>query len=60
MFPSQEVISEVRVAKIDGQFKVNPNRSELAKADLEFMIAATEKNIMMVEGQAQNAAKKTL
>src|SRR6478672_6331270 len=46
--PIQEVISEVRVARIEGQFKVNPNRSELAKADLEFTIAATEKNIMMV------------
>src|SRR6476661_5458460 len=50
--PIQEIISEVRVARVDGQFKINPNRSELAKADLEFIIAATEKNIMMVEGQA--------
>src|SRR6201991_1427197 len=42
--PIQEVISEVRVARIDGQFKVNPYRSELAKADLDFIIAAPEKN----------------
>src|ERR1700754_2693878 len=42
--PIQEVISEVRVAKVDGQFKVNPYRSELAKADLDFIIAAPEKN----------------
>jgi polyribonucleotide nucleotidyltransferase len=58
--PIQEVISEVRVARIDGQFKVNPNRSELAKADLEFMIAATEKNIMMVEGQAAECSEEDL
>jgi polyribonucleotide nucleotidyltransferase len=43
--PIQEIISEVRVARIKGEFKVNPNRSELANAELEFIIAATEKNI---------------
>src|SRR5437773_3575997 len=58
--PVQEIISEVRVARIDGQFKVNPNRSELAKADLEFMIAATEKNIMMVEGEAAECSEEDL
>src|SRR6201996_4476577 len=36
--PIQEVISEVRVARINGQFKVNPSRTELEKADMEFMI----------------------
>src|SRR5580765_3624548 len=58
--PIQEVISEVRVARVDGQFKVNPNRSELAKADLEFLIAATEKNIMMVEGEATECSEDDL
>src|SRR3982751_548636 len=47
--PIQESISEVRVARVDGKFIVNPTRSQLAASDLEFMIAATEKNIMMVE-----------
>ena len=42
--PIQEIISEVRVARIDGEFIVNPNRTELSTADLEFIIAATEKN----------------
>src|SRR5688500_7379091 len=37
--PIQEIISEVRVARIDGQFVVNPLRSELANADFEFMVA---------------------
>jgi len=58
--PIQEIISEVRVAKIDGKFKVNPNRTELANADLDFIIAATEKNIMMVEGQASECSEDDL
>src|SRR6266480_4491815 len=50
--PIKEIISEVRVARIDGKFVINPLRSELAKADINFIIAATDKNIMMVEGEA--------
>src|SRR5258705_13076312 len=51
--PIQEIISEVRIARKDGQFIINPTRTELAACDLEFIIAATEKNIMMVEGEAK-------
>jgi polyribonucleotide nucleotidyltransferase len=58
--PIQEIISEVRVARIDGQFVVNPYRSELANADLEFIIAATDKNIMMVEGEAKECLEEDL
>jgi polyribonucleotide nucleotidyltransferase len=58
--PIQEVISEVRVARVNGQFIVNPLRSELAESDLEFIIAATEKNIMMVEGEAQECLEEDL
>jgi polyribonucleotide nucleotidyltransferase len=58
--PIQEIISEVRVARIGGEFKVNPNRTELANADLEFIIAATEKNIMMVEGEATECSEEDL
>src|ERR1043165_3307577 len=58
--PIQEIISEVRVARVDGQFKINPNRSELAEADLEFIIAATEKNIMMVEGEGNECSEDDL
>jgi polyribonucleotide nucleotidyltransferase len=50
--PIQEIISETRVARINGQYKVNPNRTELKDADMDFIIAATEKNIMMVEGES--------
>src|SRR6187431_2328570 len=51
--PIQEIISEVRVARINGEFKINPTRSDLANADMDFIIGATEKNIMMVEGEAK-------
>lgn len=58
--PIQEIISEVRVAKMDGKFVVNPFRSELAKSDFEFMIAATGRNIMMVEGEAKECQEEDL
>jgi len=58
--PIQEIISEVRVARIDGQFRINPSRSEMPKADLDFIIAATERNIMMVEGEAAECSEEDL
>lgn len=58
--PIQEIISEVRIARKDGQFIINPTRMELAAADLEFIIAATEKNIMMVEGEAKECQEEDL
>ena len=58
--PIKEIISEVRVARIDGEMIVNPTRSELAKADMDFIIAATEKNLMMVEGEAKECSEEDL
>ena len=58
--PIQEIISEVRIARKDGQFIINPGRTELAACDLEFIIAATEKNIMMVEGEANECQEEDL
>jgi polyribonucleotide nucleotidyltransferase len=58
--PIQEIISEVRIAKVDGKFVVNPTRDELAKSDMEFLIAATDKNIMMVEGEANECQEEDL
>src|SRR5438067_10461024 len=58
--PIKEIISEVRVSRIDGQFKVNPTRSEMEKSDLDFIVAATEKNIMMVEGDAKECSEADL
>jgi polyribonucleotide nucleotidyltransferase len=58
--PIQEIISEVRVARVDGKFIINPLRSQLEKADMEFIIAATAKNIMMVEGEAKECLEEDL
>lgn len=56
--PIQEIISEVRVGRVNGQFVINPTRSQLAESDMEFIIAATEKNIMMVEGEAKECSEE--
>lgn len=58
--PIKEIISEVRIGRVDGQFIVNPTRDELERSDLEFMIAATDKNLMMVEGEAQECSEADL
>lgn len=58
--PIKEIISEVRIARVNGQFLVNPGRSELEKTDMEFIIAATEKNLMMVEGEAAECSEEDL
>jgi len=56
--PIQEMISEVRVARLNNEFIINPTRSELKNTDLEFIIAATAKNIMMVEGEAKECQEE--
>ncbi|WP_026769806.1 polyribonucleotide nucleotidyltransferase [Asinibacterium sp. OR53] len=58
--PIKEIISEVRIARIKGEFVVNPTRSQLETAELEFIIAATEKNLMMVEGEAKECSEADL
>ncbi len=55
--PFNGPISEVRVAKINGQYVVNPKTSELAKASMELIVAATEKDILMVEGEAKECSE---
>jgi len=49
--PFNGPISEVRVARIDGNFVINPTFSQLKEADLDILVGATEENIMMVEGE---------
>ena len=49
--PFNGPISEVRVARVDGQFIINPTFSQLEKADIDIMVGATLDNIMMVEGE---------
>src|SRR5579885_3450558 len=58
--PIQEIISEVRIARINGEYMINPNRTALKDADMDFIVAATDKNIMMVEGEAKECDEASL
>lgn len=58
--PFEGPISEVRVARIDGEYKVNPKRSELKNADLDIIVGATKDNVTMVEGQAKECSEADL
>ena len=53
-------ISEVRVARIDGQFVINPTFDVVDKADMELIVAATEENIMMVEGEMKEVSENEM
>jgi polyribonucleotide nucleotidyltransferase len=53
-------ISEVRVARINGRYVVNPFRSDLEDADLDIIVAATMDNVMMVEGEASEVPESAL
>lgn len=55
--PFNGPISEVRVARIDGEFVVNPTFQQLAKADMDIMVGATIDNIMMVEGEMKEVSE---
>ena len=50
-------ISEVRVSRINGEWVINPNFSQMPDADIELMVAATEENIMMVEGEMKEVSE---
>ncbi len=53
-------ISEVRVARVDGQFVIDPTFQQLEKADMDIMVAATYDNIMMVEGEMNEVSESDL
>ncbi|MEM9886113.1 MAG: polyribonucleotide nucleotidyltransferase [Bacteroidota bacterium] len=53
-------ISEVRVARIGGEYIVNPKISALENADMDFIVAATEENVVMVEGEAKECQEADL
>ncbi len=55
--PFNGPISEVRVAKINGEYKVNPSVSELAGASLELLVAANANDILMVEGEGDEVSE---
>ena len=58
--PFHGPISEVRVARIDGKFVINPTFEQLEKADMELMVGATYDNIMMVEGEMNEVSEAEL
>ncbi len=58
--PFNGPISEVRVARINGVFVINPTFSQLEYADMDIMVAATYDNIMMVEGEMKEVSEEEL
>ena len=58
--PFNGPIGEVRVARVDGEFVIDPTFEQLEKADMELMVGATYENIMMVEGELDEASELDL
>ena len=58
--PIKEIISEVRVGRVNGELKINPSRDEMEQSDIDFIVAATNKNLMMVEGEAKECSEAEL
>ncbi len=58
--PFEEPIAEVRVARINGQFVINPTFEQIKEADMELMVGATYDNIMMVEGEMNEVGEDDL
>ncbi|MCM1319547.1 MAG: polyribonucleotide nucleotidyltransferase [Muribaculaceae bacterium] len=58
--PFNGPISEVRVARVDGQWVINPTFDQIEKADIELMVGATYDNIMMVEGEMNEVSEAEL
>ena len=58
--PFNGPISEVRVARVDGEFVINPTFEQLERADMELMVGATAENIMMVEGEMNEVSETEL
>lgn len=58
--PFEHYISEVRVARINGEYVVNPTFQQMEEADMDIMVGATKENIMMVEGEMKEVAEQDL
>jgi polyribonucleotide nucleotidyltransferase len=58
--PFNGPISEVRVARINGEFVIDPTFEQLEKADMDLMVGATYENIMMVEGEMNEVSEQDL
>ncbi|MCG8474318.1 MAG: polyribonucleotide nucleotidyltransferase [Cytophagales bacterium] len=58
--PFDGPISEVRVIRLDGEFLINPTPEQIENADLELIVAATEENILMVEGEMKEVPEQVM
>ncbi len=58
--PFSTLISEVRVARIDGKFVINPSKADLEKSDIDMMIGASMDSIAMVEGEMKEISEKEM
>ncbi len=58
--PFETPISEVRVARIDGEFVINPSREELGRADIDMMVGASADSVMMVEGEMDECSEEEM
>jgi polyribonucleotide nucleotidyltransferase len=58
--PFNGPISEVRVARINGEMKINPSIEELSKADMDIMVAASEDSIVMIEGEMSEVSEENM
>ncbi len=58
--PFDDPISEVRVARLDGEFIVNPTRAQLEGSDIDLMVGASETSVMMVEGEMKEVSEEEM
>jgi polyribonucleotide nucleotidyltransferase len=58
--PFECAISEVRVGRVDGEFIINPTRSQLAESDIDMMIGASADSVMMVEGEMKEISEEEM
>ncbi|MDO5105355.1 polyribonucleotide nucleotidyltransferase [Capnocytophaga sp.] len=58
--PFDGPISEVRVARIDGKFVINPNKEQLAQSDMDIMVGASKDFVAMVEGEMDEVSEKDM
>ncbi len=58
--PFETPISEVRVARIDGEFVINPSRTQLENADIDMMVGASADSVMMVEGEMDECSEEEM
>ncbi|WP_311589461.1 polyribonucleotide nucleotidyltransferase [Prevotella disiens] len=58
--PIEHPISEVRVARVNGEYIINPTFEQMKEADMDIMVGATKDNIMMVEGEMEEVSEQDL